>query len=85
MKKPTIIVTSDVPRIFDDACVERLSKTGGLSWAANLERFGTSLRIAIEIYVREYATASSNDVNREIIQLHGAAVKRNYDLVHRLV
>src|SRR6478752_6408673 len=85
MKRRTTLSEADVPRTFDDACIERLSKVGKLSWAANLERFGISLRVSAVIYVRE-AVVSGNDVNREITKLYRAAVrpKRKYDLVHGL-
>jgi hypothetical protein len=75
MKKPTIIAASDVPCIFDDACVERLSNISKLSWAANLTRFGVSLRDAVAIYVRDFEVAGSNEVNREITTLYREAAR----------
>ena len=83
MKKPTIIVASDVPRIFDDACTERLSKILGVSWAANITRFGASVRAAVTVYVRDFEVTDSNAVNREITTLYREAVrpKPKFDLV----
>jgi hypothetical protein len=83
MKKPTIIVASAVPRIFDDACAERLSKILGVSWAANLTRFGASVRVAVTVYVRDFEVTDSNAVNREITTLYREAVrpKPKFDLV----
>jgi hypothetical protein len=87
MKRRTTLAEAGVPCIFDDACTERLSKVGKLSWAANLKRFGMSLCASAAAYVREAAVVSGNDVNREITKLYRAAVrpKRKYNLVHDLV
>jgi hypothetical protein len=54
-KRP--IATEEIPRIFDDACIEELAQIGKLLAFADMKRFAEAIREAARIYatnVREH-------------------------------
>jgi hypothetical protein len=63
----------EVPRIFDDKCIQVLAKLGKLSWAANIPRFTAGVRKAAEVFISDASAASDNEVHYEVDGLLRAA------------
>jgi len=81
------ITTEQVPRIFDDGCIERLAR-GKLPDHADKKRFAESMRVAARIYARDAREPSDNELHAEIAALHKAAERLhgggfNWSLQHR--
>lgn len=78
MRNPRAIVAEAVPKVIDDAAIQRLAVLAKLPLGADLVAFGQSVRSAVFIYARDAATPSSNEVHREIEKLHSLARRRAY-------
>jgi hypothetical protein len=76
------ITAENVPRVFDDACIEKLARIGRLPATSNKLAFAEGIREAARIYLRDASEpASVNELRDEIELLHGAADRRQYDQV----
>ena len=78
-KRRQFITADEVPRIFDDACIEKLGK--GLPRGADVAAFGRGLRDAARIYSRDALTPNANQLHTEIAELQRAARARKYERV----
>jgi hypothetical protein len=70
------VVATDVLRIFDDACINRLADLGRLPEDADRERFAEGVRGAAGIYAREARIPTVNELNADIAALYGAAKRK---------
>ena len=75
------IATEEVPRIFDDACIEGLAQIGKLPASADMKRFAEGIREAACIYATEVRKPNDNEVRAEVEKLYLAAERRLYDQV----
>src|SRR5262245_60868791 len=75
------IATEEIPRIFDDACIEQLAKIGKLPAPADIKRFAESIRAAACIYATDVREPNDNEVHAEVEKLYRAAEQRLYDQV----
>ena len=80
-KTQRTISTDDVPRVFDDPCIDRLARVGELPASADRQRFAESVRDAARIYARDAREPTGNQVREEIEKLHRAALRRQYERV----
>jgi hypothetical protein len=78
-KKQTAIAALDVPRVFDDACIERLAAIGLLPDAADRQCFGEGIREGARIYAQEVRSPTVGTVRDEIAALYKAAERRKYE------
>ncbi len=79
------VATDDVPRVFDDPCIDRLARVGELPASADRQRFADGVREAARIYARDARKPTWNEVSEEIERLHNAASRRQYDRVADLI
>jgi hypothetical protein len=87
-KARPIIAAEDVPRIFDDACMQALAKTAKLPAGADTAAFGEDVREAARIFARDARIPSSNELRTEIEELHKAvdpAEPRQWDRLATLL
>jgi hypothetical protein len=82
-RKP--IGEQDVPRIFDDACIDELATIGRLPTDSNRKSFAEGIREAARIYAREAHTPTDNEVHAEIDALYRAAERKRFVEVAALV
>ena len=75
------IATEEVPRIFDDACIEGLAQIGKPPASADMKRFAEGIREAACIYATEVRKPNDNEVRAEVEKLYLAAERRLYDQV----
>jgi hypothetical protein len=73
-RKP--IADADVPRIFDDARIDKLADIGRLPQDANRERFAQGVRKAAIIYARDARIPTYSELNAEIAALYRAAERK---------
>jgi hypothetical protein len=79
------ITAAEVPRIFDDVCIDQLADIGGLPESANRKRFGQGVREAACIYLREVQAPNVNKLHAEIAALNTAAQYKRYGQVADLL
>jgi len=60
------IATEEIPRIFDDACIEGLAQIGKLPASADMKRFAEGIRQAACIYATEVREPNDNEVRAEV-------------------
>ena len=82
-KRP--IATEEIPRIFDEACIEELAQIGKLPASADMKRFAEGIREAAYIYATDVREPNDNEVRAEVEKLYLAAERRLYDQVAILV
>ena len=75
------IATEEVPRIFDDACIEGLAQIGKPPASADMKRFAEGIREAACIYATDVREPNDNEVRAEVEKLYLAAERRHYDQV----
>ena len=75
------IATEEIPRIFDDACIEGLAQIGKPPASADMKRFAEGIREAACIYATEVRKPNDNEVRAEVEKLYLAAERRHYDQV----
>ena len=80
-KKRTAIAAADVPRVFDDACIERLAIDGRLPATADRRRFGEGIREAARIYAEDARSPTVGTTRDEIAALYKAGEHRQYGCV----
>jgi hypothetical protein len=80
-KTQRAIEAQDVPCVFDDACIDRLSKIAELPNGADRRRFAESIREAVCIYADDVRKPNVNAVHDEIEKLHQAASRSKYEQV----
>jgi hypothetical protein len=73
-RKP--IAAADVPRIFDDACIDTLAGIGRLPARADRKRFAEGIREAARIYARDVRIPTDNELHAEIAALYRAAERK---------
>jgi len=78
------ISAADIPRIFDDACVDELA-AGRLPAAADRKCFAEGVREAARIYAQEARAPTVNELRAEIATLHAAAERKRYGQVADLL
>jgi hypothetical protein len=78
-KRP--IATEEIPRIFDDACIEELAQIGKLPASADMKRFAEAIREAARIYATDVREPNDNEVRAEVEKLYLAAERRLYNQV----
>ena len=79
------ISAADIPRIFDDACVNTLAAIGRLPATADRKRFSQGVREAARIYAREARIPTDNELNAEIAALYRAAERKRCEQVASLL
>ena len=79
------ISAADIPRIFDDACVDTLAAIGRLPEGADRKCFAQGVREAARIYAQEARTPTVNELRAEIAALHAAAERKRYGQVADLL
>ena len=79
------ISAADIPRIFDDACVNTLAAIGRLPATADRKRFSQGVREAARIYAREARIPTDNELNAEIAALYRAAERKRWEQVAALL
>jgi len=84
-KKQTAITAADVPRVLNDACIEKLAIAGQLPDTADLRCFRESIREAARIYAWDARSLTVGTVRDEIASLYKAAEHKRYDRVPLLV
>jgi hypothetical protein len=72
------IAAGDVPRIFEDACIDALAVIGRLPAGADRKRFAEGVREAARIYARDVRTPTDNELHAEIAALYRAAERKRY-------
>ena len=77
------ITAADVPRIFDDACIDRLAAR--LPKGADRKRFGEGVRAAASNYASEVRGPTLNSLNDEIAALYRAANGKRCEQVAALL
>jgi hypothetical protein len=82
-KRP--IATEEIPRIFDDACIEELAQIGKLPASADMKRFAEGIREAARLYAIDVREPNDNEVRAEVEKLYLAAERRLYDQVANLL
>ena len=70
------ISAADIPRIFDDACVDTLAAIGRLPEGADRKCFAQGVREAARIYAQEARTPTVNELRAEIAALYAAAERK---------
>jgi hypothetical protein len=75
------IATEEIPRIFDDACIEELAQIGKLPASADMKRFAEAIREAARIYATDVREPNDNEVRAEVEKLYLAAERRLYNQV----
>ena len=76
-KTQRTIAESDVDRVFDKACIKKLTKLSKLP-DADIDRFGDSIRGDVRVYARDAREPTNNDLHHEIKRLHDACQKRDF-------
>jgi hypothetical protein len=79
-KAQDAIAADDVPRVFDDACIDRLAAEY-LPDGADRQRFAEGIREAARIYAVDARKRSTNAVGDEVEKLHQAATQPDYEQV----
>jgi hypothetical protein len=79
------IAAGDVPRIFEDACIDALAVIGRLPAGADRKRFAEGVREAARIYARDSRIPTDNELNAEIAALYRAAERKRYGEVAKLL
>ena len=79
------IAAADVPRIFDDACIDTLAVIGRLRVGADRKRFAEGVREAARIYARDAREPTDNELHAEIHKLYRAAERKRYELIADLL
>jgi hypothetical protein len=82
-RKP--IAATDIPRIFDDACIDTLAALGRLPADSDRKRFAEGVREAARIYARDAHMPTDNELNAEFAALYGAAKRKRYGQVAALL
>jgi hypothetical protein len=70
------IAATDIPRIFDDACIDTLAAIGRLPAGADRKRFAEGIREAARIYARDVRIPTDNELHAEIAALYRAAERK---------
>jgi len=70
------ISAADIPRIFDDACVNTLAAIGRLPATADRKCFAEGVREAARIYAQEARAPTVNELRAEIAALYAAAERK---------
>jgi hypothetical protein len=78
------ISAADIPRIFDDACVDTLA-VGRLPAAADRKCFAEGVREAARIYAQEARAPTVNELRAENAALHAAAERKRCGQVADLI
>jgi hypothetical protein len=75
-----LIASTDVDRVFDDACIDRLMQIAKFPAGGDKKTFAEGIRDAARIYVRDAnEPATVNELTDEIEMLWHAANERQYD------
>jgi hypothetical protein len=74
-KTKRAITAAEVPRVFDDDCIDRLAEIARLPKGADRQRFADGIREATRIYAEDARKPSINTVHDEIERLHQAAAR----------
>src|SRR5262245_6601386 len=77
------LAATDVLRIFDDACIDRLAER--LPAGANRKRFAEGIREAACIYAKDARTPTHSELHTEITALYHAAERKRYGQVAALL
>lgn len=78
MKRPQAILPEHVPGVFDDTRIKALVRMGMLPSDADLSIFASEVRRAALIYCADARAPNTNEVHREIADLHKAASQHRY-------
>ena len=79
------IAANDVPRVFDEACIERLACIGRLPTHADKAKFAAGVREAARIFARDACSPNVNELHNEIDGLYWAAEQRRYEEVRQRI
>jgi hypothetical protein len=77
------LAATDVLRIFDDACIDRLAER--LPAGANRKHFAEGIREAACIYAKDARTPTHSELHTEITALYRAAERKRYGQVAALL
>jgi hypothetical protein len=86
-KTQRAISAHDVPRVFDDVCIDRLAQIAEVPQLAPeaRDRLALAIREAARIYAEDARKPNINAVHDEIERLHQAASRREYEQVALLI
>jgi hypothetical protein len=83
-KKQSAIAAQDVPRKFDDVCIDRLVKIAARPQLAR-DRLRLGIHEAARIYAEDVRKPNVNAVQDEIVRLHQAALRHEFERVAQLI
>ncbi len=78
-KRKSAITADQIPRKFDDSCIEDLARFAKLPSHANRQRFADGIRDAARAYATEIREPNDNEVRAEIESLYRAAERGNFE------
>jgi hypothetical protein len=86
-KTQRAIAAQDVPRVFDDVCIDRLAQIAEIPQLAPdaRDRLGLAIREAARIYAEGARKPNVNAVHDEIARLHQAASRRECERLAQLI
>jgi hypothetical protein len=70
------IAAADIPRTFDDSCINELADIGQLPAGADRKRLAEGIREAARIYAKDARTPTDNKLHAEITALYRAAAHK---------
>jgi hypothetical protein len=74
------IAEAEVPRTFDDTCIERLATIARLpDGGAHTKRFAQGVREAARIYARDARVSTNNELHMEVAALYRAAERKGHE------
>jgi hypothetical protein len=79
------ITVEQVDHIFDDAYIVELARIAKLPPDADHCRFGESIREAVRIYAHDVREPNTNQLHSQILDLHRAAQRQEYERVATLI
>ncbi len=80
-KSRRAIAEADVPRLFDDTCIEDLAKLSPLPATADRQIFANGIREVACVFARDIRIPNANDLSDEIKKLHRTAEARQFEKV----
>jgi hypothetical protein len=75
------IAEAEVPRTFDDICIERLATIARLPEGALTKRFAEGVREAARIYARDAWVSTNNELHTEVAALYRAAEHKEHEQI----
>ena len=67
---PTLIEIGDIERVFSDEVIKDLASTAKLPNGADIDEFGNSVRIAVDIYLKAKARLNTPQLRKTVTKLY---------------